>query len=147
MPSSIDPSAARILSQMVHSGAFGEFNRRDAQPLIHTTTQSRFNPSSGVARRVITRNIAVPYREGHDGIRVVGTVAIKGASTDQPVSRPVRLYAQGSGLLIAQTQSDIQGHYAFDGLTPDERYFAVAFDPEQMYRAVIADNLKPEAMP
>ncbi len=139
-----DPPATRLRAQLLRPGVFDDFNRRDPQPLTRTTTQTRFNPAPGVARRIFSRNVAVPYREGRAGVRLVGTVAIKGGPHHQPVSRPVRLYAQGSGLLIAQTRSDAQGHYAFDGLDPDERYFAVAFDTERWYRAVVADQLVPE---
>jgi len=134
----------RLQADLLRLYPFADFNRRDPQPLTRTTTQTRFNPAPGVARRIFSRNVAMPYREGRAGVRLVGTVAIKGVPNHQPVSRPVRLYAQGSGLLIAQTRSDAQGHYAFDGLDPDERYFAVAFDTERWYRAVVADQLVPE---
>lgn len=136
----------RLQTALLRPYLFADFNRRDPQPVTRTSTQARYSPAPGVARRVIMRNVAVPHREGRLGCQLVGTVAIKGVPEHQPVSRPVRLYAQGSGLLVAETTSDAQGHYRFDGLDPSERYFAVAFDTERWYRAVVADQLVPECM-
>lgn len=141
-----DPLATRVRAGLLRPGLFADFNRRDLQPVTRTSTQARYSPAPGIARRVLTRNVAVPHREGRLGCQLVGTVAIKGVPEHQPVSRPVRLYAQGSGLLVAETRSDAQGHYRFDGLDPSERYFAVAFDTERWYRAVVADQLVPEYM-
>lgn len=138
--------ARRLQATLLRPYRFADFNRRDPQPVIRTSTQVRYAPTPGVARGVLPRNVAVPHREGRLGCQLVGTVAIKGESENLPVSRPVRLYAQGSGLLVAQTRSDAQGHYRFDGLDPNERYFAVAFDTERWYRAVVADQLVPEYM-
>lgn len=138
-----DPPGAQLKSVLLRPGVFADFNRRDPLPVTRLTTLARFNPAPGIARRVINRNVAVPYREGRLGCQLVGTVAIKGVPNHQPVSRPVRLYAQGSGLLVAETRSDAQGNYRFDGLDPSQRYFAVAFDTEQWYRAVVADQLLP----
>lgn len=141
--------ARRLRGALYRVRGFAELNRPAPPPLTRTTQQARYNASPGIAQGFSFRNLTVPYRAGRRGCTLVGTVALDiGAGAPVPASRPVRLYAQGSGLLLAVTRSDALGHYQFDGLDPDERYCVVSIDsPRQVYRAVIADNLTPEPMP
>lgn len=137
----------RVRGGMVRQGVFADLSLRDPNPLTRQTRNGRYAPVVGSARRILVRNAALPHREGHLGCQIAGTVAIKGELQNPPVSRPVSLYAHGSDRLIAQTRSDAQGHYRFDGLDPAQRYFVVAFDTDKHYRAVVADNLAPEMLP
>ncbi len=78
--------------------------------------------------------------------QVSGTVKEKG-QPDQPLVRQVLLYSENTHQLVAEAWSDAAGYYRFERLDPSQRYTVVASDYKQMYRAVIADNLRPEAMP
>lgn len=83
----------------------------------------------------------------HGAGRIQGTVKEDQSPTDLPLARRVRLFRELGGLLVAETWSDkTTGVYTFDNIDRNYRYFVVAFDYENDYRAVIADNLLPEAM-
>ena len=77
---------------------------------------------------------------------IVGTVKEKG-QPDQPLVRRVQLISENTRVLVAETWSDTGGNYRFELLDPAQRYTVVSYDHKQMYRAVIADNLRPEMMP
>ncbi len=77
---------------------------------------------------------------------ITGTVKEKG-QPDQPLVRQVLLYSENTHTLVASTWSDAAGNYRFEWLDPAQRYTVISTDYRQMYRAVIADNLKPESMP
>ncbi|MFN3294926.1 MAG: hypothetical protein ACK414_16010, partial [Gemmobacter sp.] len=77
---------------------------------------------------------------------IAGTVKEKG-QPDQPLVRRVQLISENARVLVAETWSDASGNYRFELLDPAQRYTVVSYDYKQMYRAVIADNLKPEPMP
>ena len=80
--------------------------------------------------------------------RIVGTVKEKATPTNTPLRRRVRLHNETSGRMVRETWSDAAtGAYSFDYVRGDQTYFVVAFDHLHNYRAVIADNLAPEAMP
>ncbi len=76
-----------------------------------------------------------------------GTTKVKALPADLPVARPVRLYRNDTGALVAETQSSVDGSYTFNGLSLDQRYFVVAFDPTHLHRAVVADYLTAERIP
>lgn len=78
---------------------------------------------------------------------IQGSVKVKTLGGDTPVSRPVRLYRNDTGEFVWKTMSYPDGSYRFDNLDVDKRFFVVAFDSTGLYRAVIADNLKPETSP
>lgn len=78
--------------------------------------------------------------------RIVGTVKVKG-TPNAPVVCRVRLFRMKDGVFIRETWSDADGNYVFDFIDGAELYFTVGFDHLGNYRAVIADNLVPEAMP
>ena len=82
---------------------------------------------------------------GGDG-QISGTVKEKG-SLDQPLLRQVLLYSENTHTLVADTWSDAAGNYCFERLDRAQTYTVISTDYQQMYRAVIADRLRPEAMP
>ena len=77
---------------------------------------------------------------------IAGTVKEKG-QPDQPLVRRVQLISENTRVLVAETWSDPTGAYRFDLIDLSQRYTVVSYDHKQMYRAVIADNLRPEMMP
>jgi len=78
--------------------------------------------------------------------QITGTVKEKG-QPDQPLVRRVQIISENTRVLVAETWSDTGGNYRFELLDPAQRYTVVSYDHKQMYRAVIADNLRPEMMP
>lgn len=81
--------------------------------------------------------------------RIYGTTKVDATPVDVPVRRRVQLYNQRGGRLIREVWSDATtGAYSFDGIRGGDgtRYFVAAFDHTQDKRAVIADNLTPEAV-
>ena len=87
--------------------------------------------------------------EDAGAFRIVGTVKEKNTPTNTPLRRRVQLFNQRSGRRIRETWSNATtGAYTFNDIKGGpERYFVVAFDYAENYRAVIADNLQAEAMP
>jgi hypothetical protein len=77
---------------------------------------------------------------------ITGTVKEKG-QPDQPLVRRVQLISENANVLVAETWSDAAGNYRFEFIDPAQRYTVVSYDYQHLYRAVIADNLKPEPMP
>lgn len=79
--------------------------------------------------------------------RIAGTVKEDG-SPDVPVKRRVRLHREQDGLLAREVWSHpTTGAYSFDYIDATKRYTVITYDYEHDYRAVIADNITPEAMP
>jgi hypothetical protein len=80
--------------------------------------------------------------------RITGTVKERDVAGDIPVHRLVRLLRDRDGVTVRSTWSDpVTGAYSFDGVPMDYRYTAISYDFLKNFRAVIADNLTPEAMP
>jgi hypothetical protein len=79
---------------------------------------------------------------------ISGTVKEQG-HPDQPLARRVLLISENTNILVAETWSDAAGNYRFEFINnePAQRYTVVSYDYKHLYRAVIADNLKPETMP
>lgn len=77
---------------------------------------------------------------------IAGTVKEKG-QPDQPLVRRVQLISENANVLVAETWSDATGNYRFEFIDPAQRYTVVSYDYKHLYRAVIADNLKPELLP
>lgn len=79
--------------------------------------------------------------------RIAGTVKEDG-TPDVPVHRRVRLHREQDGLLVREVWSHpTTGAYSFDHIDTTKRYTVITYDYEHDYRAVIADNITPEAMP
>jgi hypothetical protein len=94
-----------------------------------------------------TAQTPVLVRDVHDAGfgRILGTVKEKGAPTNLPLRRRVRLIHEFTGRLIRETWSDAAtGNYEFVGIDPTQRYTVVTYDYTNTYRAVVADNLLPE---
>ena len=94
------------------------------------------------------RDVARARRNIHFGGngQITGTVKEK-CQPDQPLVRQVLLYSENTHQLVADVWSDAAGNYRFERIDPAQRYTVISTDYKQMYRAVIADNLRPEAMP
>ena len=79
--------------------------------------------------------------------RIAGTVKEDG-TPDVPVKRRVRLHREQDGLLVREVWSHpTTGAYIFDHIDATKQYTVITYDYEHDYRAVIADNITPEAMP
>lgn len=79
--------------------------------------------------------------------RIAGTVK-KDAEPDIPLKRRVRLHREQDGLLIREVWSHpTTGAYSFDYIDATKQYTVITYDYLHDYRAVIADNITPEAMP
>ena len=78
--------------------------------------------------------------------QITGTVKEKG-QPDQPLVRQVLLYSENTHVLVASTWSQADGTYRFERIDPQQCYTVISTDYRQLYRAVIADNLRPELMP
>lgn len=80
--------------------------------------------------------------------RVQGTVKEKASPSNVPLRRRVQLYDHATSLMVREMWSDAAtGAYTFSEVNGSLKYYVVAFDHTGGYRAVIADNLTPEAMP
>lgn len=76
--------------------------------------------------------------------RINDVVNVKG-TPDYPIRRKVWLMRDRDGVVIRETWSDaVTGAYSFDFVDERERYSVLTFDHERNFRAVIADNLKPD---
>lgn len=84
---------------------------------------------------------------GTNNGRVSGTVKTKADPVNLPVHRRVRLHREIDGMQIDETWSDpATGEYEFLYVDREFRYTVVSYDHTHNKRAVIADNLTPEAM-
>lgn len=72
--------------------------------------------------------------------------SIKGQVREEntPIPCRVRLFERKSGLLMSEVATDKQGFYAFNNLNDEEQFFVVAHHPENLFNAVISDNLVPK---
>jgi hypothetical protein len=77
--------------------------------------------------------------------RVRGTVKV---TPNTPVKRRVRLIREVDGMVIREGTSDpVTGAYDFQFVDERQKWTVVSYDFENLFRAVIADNLTPELMP
>lgn len=119
------------------------------QPLAMVRAVSMFIGRAGAGRTIINpaaRMTASVARRSGVGV-ITGSVEVKGNPENTPVVRPVRLYQDDTGEFLRETKSLADGSYSFSGLDPMSRYFVVSFYMSSAYRAVVADNLKPEVTP
>lgn len=78
---------------------------------------------------------------------IAGTVKIKGLSFNTPLICTVRLVRERDELCVATTLSNgSTGAYRFERIAMQDRYSVIAYNREHNYRAVIADDISPEAM-
>lgn len=76
-----------------------------------------------------------------------GTIAGQTTEVNIPTRCKVYLLDRRNGMLVLSTVSGGDGSYRFDHLNMDVRYAVMAFDRENEFNAVIADNLTPVLMP
>lgn len=126
------------------------FNEYKDFPLIPRDVtrfgHSNFAPAAQLSyfKRDVERQSPIRYQISGNG-RIYGTVKIKGIP-NLPVSRRVRLFREIDGLCLAETWSNAAtGEYEFLGFDPAYRYTVLTYDYQQNFRAVVADNLTPEA--
>lgn len=74
---------------------------------------------------------------------LTGTVKEQSLPANTPLRRQVRLHVERDGRPVAETWSDAAtGAYSFSGLPMGVAFTVIAYDYEQDYRAVVADNLQ-----
>lgn len=113
---------------------------------LHSPNSDLWNQPGGYTCRVrVVENARRNIHFGGNG-QITGTVKEKG-QPDQPLVRRVQLISENTYLLVAETWSGADGSYRFEFIDPNQRYTVVSYDYKHVYRAVIADNLIPEAMP
>lgn len=78
---------------------------------------------------------------------IVGTIKEKSTPANIPRKCRVFLYRHSDNRLVRTVWSDAAGNYEFRGVNPGFKYMALAVDPLGLYRAVVADNLTPDAIP
>ena len=78
---------------------------------------------------------------------ITGTVKEKASPANLPRLCRVYLYAHPDNALARVVFSDAAGNYEFRGVDPSKKYMVIATDETGIYRAVIADNLTPTAIP
>lgn len=79
---------------------------------------------------------------------IYGTVAEKGTPTNIPLRRRVLLLQEGRNKVIRAMWSDqVTGEYVFRAVDEKYKYTSLAYDYENNYRAVAADNQTPEVAP
>ena len=113
---------------------------------LHSPSSDQWSQPGSHPRQY--RGVASARRNIHFGGngQITGTVKEKG-QPDQPLVRQVLLYSENTYTLVASTWSDASGNYRFERIDPQQRYTVISTDYQQLYRAVIADNLRPEPMP
>jgi hypothetical protein len=104
---------------------------------------------AGYRHRALRSLIGMRNHYYHGGHRIAGTVKRRqqGVNADVPLARRVLLIDQLTCAVVRQTWSDADsGAYSFDYIAAQPRYMVIAFDHQQRYRAVIADNLCAQPM-
>jgi hypothetical protein len=122
----------------------------DATPLRSRSASPVLIGSRDIGDTQITMPALATVIDLEDGglFRVTGTVKEKALPSNTPLKRKVRLHREPDGRMIRETWSDATtGAYTFDNIRGDINYYVTTFDYLHNYRAVIADNLTPEAMP
>lgn len=108
-------------------------------------------PTAGAAADISYKLLPSPLLSRHlffgGNGRIYGNVKKFGDPLSLPLKRRVYLHRQKGGTFVAETWSDAEtGAYSFSDIETGIAYYAIAFDYEANYRAVIADGLVPEEM-
>lgn len=140
------PLAGGSTSALPDSAANIGVNAQVDLSRLNSPSSDRWDRGGGYDRQL--RTIPGTRKNIHFGGHgvIAGTVKEKG-QPDQPLVRRVQLISENANVLVAETWSDAAGNYRFEFIDPAQRYTAVSYDYKHLYRAVIADNLKPEPMP
>ena len=116
-------------------------NSHNGVPSVHiqqntsTTTAERFSWPRPHSQHFASRALDF-YGDGF----VAGKVSIE----DIPARRRVRIADALTGIIVAEVWSAFDGRYRFTSLNAKRRYLVLAFDHEQQFNAVIADDVRPE---
>ena len=148
----ITKGVARYTENFTPPGAIEYFNWDDPANITPSTAESYTFAPYAPPRSVHLPTVAPDPISGIRGGteyggrgRIVGTVKNKGAPSDTPVYRRVRLFKDRDGQCVAETWSDpVTGAYAFENINPAHKYTALSYDHTGQFRAVVADNLTPE---
>lgn len=143
----------RYTADFTPPGAIEYFNWDDPANITPSTAESYTFAPYAPPRSVHLPTVAPDQISGIRGGteyggrgRIVGTVKNKGEPSDTPVYRRVRLFKDRDGQCVAETWSDpVTGAYAFENINPAHKYTALSYDHTGQFRAVVADNLTPEA--
>lgn len=146
-------TAVADLGRFAYPGMF-EMTNPEAVFLPHRTQMAGAVPEMFAGGSPPAAAVLVPHgkagldvEDGGRG-RIYGTVESKGATSNQPLHRRVRLVHQRSGRFVRETWSAATtGAFSFDEIKMGEIYYAIAFDHDGNFRGVVADSLLPEAMP
>lgn len=149
------PAPLRLVSGTIAAGAEATYDlvlRADLQVLRLDQELLPFAGSALPSGMPIMSSVdgGAPYRDFEFGGfgRIAGTVKEDGTPTDVPVKRRVRLHREQDGLPVREVWSHpTTGAYSFDYIDATKQYTVITYDYEHDYRAVIADNITPEAMP
>lgn len=149
----ITKGIARYTENFTPPGAIEYFNWDDPANITPSTAESHTFAPYAPPRSVHLPTVAPDPISGIRGGteyggrgRIVGTVKNKGEPSDTPVYRRVRLFKDRDGQCVAETWSDpVTGVYAFENISPAHKYTALSYDHTGQFRAVVADNLTPEA--
>lgn len=149
----ITKGVARYTENFTPPGAIEYFNWDDPANITPSTAESYTFAPYAPPRSVHLPTVAPGPISGIRGGteyggrgRIVGTVKNKGEPSDTPVYRRVRLFKDRDGQCVAETWSaPVTGAYAFENINPEHKYTALSYDHTGQFRAVVADNLTPEA--
>ena len=150
------PIVLALMSGALSSGATAVFVAQVAKPLIVVNTPKPLHVLCGAYTGPYGHVVSAPavtasgdYKTGLLGKgtgTVYGTTEVKG-TPNAPLRARVRLIREKDGLLYRETWSDpLTGAYRFDNVDELETYTVLTYHPTRDKRAVIADNLTPEAM-
>jgi hypothetical protein len=124
---------------------YKEVSARARSKLVRALLNFSF-PAAPIARRslgVRPRRDTVFLGRGV----IAGTVKQKATPSNVPLRRRVLLLDETTNIIMRETWSDATtGDYVFDRIDPARRYSVITYDYAKNYRAVVADNLIPEAM-
>lgn len=122
-----------------------------AYPHKITRSQAKWHsrlPAAGFVTTFKTRSALYAANINFGGqFKVVGTVKYKNTPINTPLRRRVFLLREPDMRLVATSWSDATtGAYSFTGIAGTCTYTVLSVDYAHNYRAVVADNLAPEAM-
>jgi hypothetical protein len=115
-----------------------------AQPSGITHIADEAMPEPGV--RLISSGITALDQLDGGTHKITGTVAEKALPANTPLARRVMLIDERSHRVVRETWSDATGAYTFDNVAMQATYTVISYDHTATYRAVVADNLTPEAL-
>ena len=111
------------------------------QPAPTPTRISEYTPPATVTSKPAPAPNRIDIAYGGTAT-VAGTVKRKADPANVPLRRRVRLYDENGRQFIREVWSDaVTGVFAFENLNPAYAYTAMTYDHENIYRALVIDNL------